>query len=113
MTCCPERARGNMRAHGGSMQLRKRLGVAALAVALAFTPGLAGDRPKGSREVEAAIGAGVGWLERHQHEDGHWGASTFDERCKDGKCDGSGIAEFDVGITALATLALIKSGHAP
>ena len=76
----------------------------------------AGESTK--RSPAMAIESAVEWLVEHQHEDGHWGAASFTDLCdRDGcsgksLCSGRGNASVDVGVTALALLALLDAGHA-
>src|SRR5688572_2757807 len=71
----------------------------------AAAPAFKGDRR------QQAIAAGLDWLVRHQHGDGHWSASGFMDNCKGGeKCRGVGRRNHDVGLTGLAVLALLKHG---
>ena len=60
------------------------------------------------RKVEAAVAAGIDWLLDHQSEDGRWDCEKFMMGHPEGqRCDGAGAARYDVGITALAVLALL------
>jgi len=63
-------------------------------------PALGGGDP----ELAAAVSRGAEWLLVHQDPDGRWDADGFAARCK--SCDGAGDAKNDVGVTALALLAL-------
>lgn len=60
----------------------------------------------GSEVVNGAIG----WLVRHQRPDGSWSCADFSAGCPDAKCGGPGDKAYDVGVTALATLALEGAG---
>lgn len=62
----------------------------------------------GNQKVRAAVRLGVGWLSSHQEADGHWDAAGFmrHDPATD-RCDGPGNGTYDVGITALALLALL------
>jgi hypothetical protein len=54
------------------------------------------------------------WLARHQASDGHWDAAGFDARCAPGcRCTGSGLRDFDTGVTGLALLAFLGAGYTP
>jgi hypothetical protein len=73
----------------------------------------------GSEATEGAVRAALEWLRRHQSPDGSWKSRDFLKQCK-AKCvsedaakygDGSGLAEFDVGVTGLAILAFAGYGH--
>jgi len=58
-----------------------------------------------------AMEAGLVWLVAHQDASGRWDSDNFmkhDPRA--GRCDGAGGAEYDLGVTALAALALVESG---
>ncbi len=62
----------------------------------------------------AATDAGTAWLVAHQDEDGRWDADGFGKHDRtEPKCDGTGAALIDVGITGLALLALLGDGHTP
>jgi hypothetical protein len=71
---------------------------------------------KGMRPLaapHAAVAAGLDWLSRHQSEDGHWSATGYMARCKGGPCTGTGLDDFDVGLTGLAVLAFLGAGYGP
>ena len=70
-------------------------------------------RKGGSEETEKAVRAGLEWLERHQDEDGKWNSDGFGERCidKEKKCGGPGFKYWDAGVTGLALLAFLGTGH--
>ena len=65
----------------------------------------------GSVYTEAAVAAGLRWLNRHQATDGSWSLDRFDRTgdC-DGQCDGQG-EESDVAATALALLPFLGAGQ--
>lgn len=78
----------------------------------------------GNAATEAAVEAGLGWLERHAHPGGGWDADGFPARCakEEGKaCDGIGKGHhgedapcpFDDALSALAALAFLGHGHLP
>jgi serine/threonine-protein kinase len=80
------------------------------------------DRPRvlkrwgGGADVEAPVRAALDWLVRHQDDGGRWPASGWGARCLPGDpCrgpgPGNGDQAFDVGLTALATLAFLGQGH--
>ncbi|MFQ5653314.1 MAG: prenyltransferase/squalene oxidase repeat-containing protein [Planctomycetota bacterium] len=85
--------------------------------------GKGSPREGGSRATEDAVLAALRWLKRHQHADGRWSSSGFLELCRDSDrpCvhsdpehapgDGRGFEGHDVGVTALAMLAFLGSGH--
>lgn len=62
------------------------------------------DNPK----VLGAVRLGVGWLVSHQEADGHWDVAGFmrHDPATD-RCDGPGRGTYDIGVTALALLALL------
>jgi hypothetical protein len=64
--------------------------------------------------IENSVKAGLRWLARHQSPDGRWDAASFEKNCKKGgHCEGSGVTDFDVGVTGLALLAFLGAGHTP
>ena len=68
----------------------------------------------GGGATESAVGGGLRWLAEHQDADGGWSADGFQKHCRHFvPCSGNGLSEFDVGVTALATLAFLGSGHCP
>lgn len=85
----------------------------------------AGNGPFGDRFKEGRGGPGGGdggrgpdfakgllWLVAHQDADGKWDADGFMKHDVTGEaCSGPGQAEHDVGVTALALLALLGDGH--
>jgi hypothetical protein len=75
------------------------------------TPGPAAGRGA-STLSEAAVGAGLDWLRRHQETDGSWSCEKFRGRCQtEGfKCGGKGMPLYDVGVSALALLAFLGAG---
>ncbi len=87
------------------------------------TSGLYGNRvakssltPEGgSAATEEAVLAALKWLERHQHPDGHWSSHTFFQgNCKNPNAyaeEKLGFEGFDVGVTGLAMLAFLGTGH--
>ncbi len=61
-----------------------------------------------NRKVQAAVTAGIDWLLDHQSTDGRWDCDGFMLGHPEGqRCDGPGGAQHDVGVTALAVLALL------
>jgi hypothetical protein len=68
-------------------------------------------RGGGSIATESAVEAGLKWLARHQSDDGHWSAANYADSCK--VCDGTGIGDFDTGLTGLAVLAFLGAGDGP
>lgn len=68
----------------------------------------------GSSQTEDAVERGLRWLARHQDRDGGWSAEGFQRHCGEHvPCAGQGLSEFDVGVSALATLAFLGAGHVP
>ncbi len=72
----------------------------------------------GSDKTEAVVAAALGWLARHQNDDGSWSIVGCTKNCGKssykGKCDPTeGDDEYDVGATGLALLAFLGSGPAP
>jgi hypothetical protein len=53
---------------------------------------------------------GLLWLARHQNPDGSWGATSFQNQCTGCKCQGTGLSQYDVGLTGLALLAFTGAG---
>ncbi|MCE9635864.1 MAG: hypothetical protein K8T90_09180 [Planctomycetes bacterium] len=65
-------------------------------------------------EVQKAIDAGISWLVRHQDGSGGFDGDGFEKHDpKDGPSGGAGKEAFDDGLTALAALALARSGAVP
>lgn len=65
-------------------------------------------------DSEAMVHAALDWLKRHQEADGSWSASNFRQRCDIGegfRCENRGTQIYDVGVSALATLALLGAGN--
>jgi hypothetical protein len=68
----------------------------------------------GGGGTEAAVIAGLRWLARHQHPDGHWSTDHFNDICGGpAKCSGPGSHNHDVGLTGLALLAFLGAGYIP
>jgi hypothetical protein len=69
----------------------------------------------GDDEIHRALRSGLDWLVRHQSDDGHWSTAKYSERCKDAAapCSGAGQRFNDVGVTALALMALLADGNTP
>ena len=71
-------------------------------------------REGGGTDTERAVDRALRWLARHQEPDGRWSADKFSARCSGRKCDGPGTtADYDVGVTGLALLALAAAGERP
>jgi hypothetical protein len=60
--------------------------------------------------LETSLRFALQWLQRHQHPDGRWSARSFRQLCEGRACAGGGADEHDLGVTALATLAILESG---
>jgi hypothetical protein len=65
----------------------------------------------GGTVTENAVTAALRWLARHQNADGSWSASGYNHRCVNGKCSGTGDAEYDPGVTSLSLLAFLGAGY--
>ena len=50
------------------------------------------------------------WLERHQHAEGMWSARSYAQLCSGDACTGRGTDDHDLGVTALAVLAMLEAG---
>lgn len=60
-----------------------------------------------------AVRSSLDWLAGHQEDAGFWDCDEFMNHDPDhDRCDGAGMMENDVGITALALLAFLASGDA-
>jgi len=68
-------------------------------------------RGGGTRATESAVLAALKWLARHQSPDGSWKASGFANQCVGSKCSGSGMEEYDAGLTGLSLLAFLGAGY--
>ncbi len=59
----------------------------------------------------------IAWLEAHQSKDGRWDVDGWQRLCAGEMCQGArderGDPRYDVGVTALAALALIRLGEDP
>lgn len=65
-------------------------------------------------ETKEAIERGLCWLVRHQAKDGSWSVDRFSDFCAgDALCEGKGVAEYRVGVTALVALSLLGYGVLP
>ena len=68
----------------------------------------------GGDGTDEAVSLGLLWLAKHQSRNGGWSARGFRRHCGEHvPCPGRGLAEFDVGVSALATLAFLGAGHLP
>ncbi len=71
-------------------------------------------RPPLRDEVSSkvAVGLALGWLAKHQDEDGKWDTDGFMKHDKGRKpTDGKGGAAYDVGVTGLALLTFLGNGN--
>jgi len=76
-----------------------------------FPGGPGGDGGRGN-PPRGPISDSLQWLVAHQDSDGKWDADGFMKHDPGGEaCSGPGHAEHDVGITALALLALLGDGN--
>ncbi len=70
------------------------------------------QRYGGGAGTEDAVSRGLRWLAAHQDQDGGWSAEGFSKHCgEELPCPGAGIEEFDVGVSALASLAFLGAGQ--
>jgi len=67
----------------------------------------------GGPYAERALALALGWLARHQSDEGCWSPAGFNHECKtgNGSCGGPGIEIYKVGLTGLALLAFLGAGH--
>ncbi len=68
----------------------------------------------GSPETEEAVRQALGWLVRHQSDDGRWDINDFmkNHENKGKRADGGGNRkDQDIGVSGLATLAFLGAGH--
>ena len=69
--------------------------------------------PKVAGPHGETILAGLKWLARHQSGDGHWDATGYSKQCEGRECDGTGLNDFDAGLTGLSILAFLDAGFTP
>ncbi len=76
---------------------------------------MSAPRTYGKDAIAIVRDLGLLWLARHQSEGGYWSCGAFDVECDgdEGVCDGLGRPQFDVGVTGLALLCFLRSGHGP
>ena len=80
-------------------------------MALTVPPSRA-EEPKPAPPEAKALASALDWLKRHQDADGHWSSGGFDASCHGGlKCLGVGGEDFDIGLSALACMALLQGGE--
>jgi len=60
--------------------------------------------------LETSLRFALQWLQRHQHAEGLWSSRSFGQLCEGEACAGGGSDAHDVGVTALAVLAILGSG---
>ncbi|HLY10210.1 MAG TPA: hypothetical protein VKW04_12960 [Planctomycetota bacterium] len=60
--------------------------------------------------LESSLRFALQWLQRHQHAEGMWSARSFGQLCEGEGCTGGGSDAHDVGVTALAVLAILEAG---
>ncbi|MBN2492504.1 MAG: hypothetical protein JXQ29_16775, partial [Planctomycetes bacterium] len=66
----------------------------------------------GGKGTAQAVELGLEWLARHQVPDeGYWDSDGFGAQCRGAACDGKGYPLYDPGLTGLALLAFLGSGH--
>ncbi len=68
----------------------------------------------GGGKTEKAVDAGLDWLKRHQSQDGSWDCDGYFGNCDSklgDRCEGKGIAMYDVGVSGLALLAFLGAGN--
>lgn len=68
------------------------------------------EHPVTDPDVRRAVLDAGEWLVRHQFPEGCWDAGRFYFGCSGVPCAGRGQAEYETGVTALATLAILRSG---
>ncbi len=72
------------------------------------------ERYGGSIATENAVDKGLRWLAAHQDSNGSWDADGYTRRCRPhAHCAGTGLSEYDVGITGLSLLAFLGAGYGP
>ena len=69
------------------------------------------DVAHGGDALASALVSGLDWLARHQYAEGMWSARSFAQMCEGRVCLGRGEDEHDLGVTALAVLAMLESGR--
>lgn len=60
--------------------------------------------------LDTSLRFALQWLQRHQHAEGLWSSRSFGQLCEGDGCAGGGSDAHDVGVTALAVLAILESG---
>ena len=66
------------------------------------------------KETEEAVRRALGWLARHQADDGSWSPTNYTKQCKKGKCNPNpGTEDYEVAVTGLALSAFLGAGHTP
>lgn len=69
------------------------------------------DVAHGGDALAFAVVSALDWLARHQYAEGMWSARSFAQLCEGRVCLGRGEDEHDLGVTALAVLAMLESGR--
>lgn len=69
------------------------------------------DVAHGGDALPHSVLAALDWLARHQYPDGMWSARSYAQMCEGRVCLGRGEDEHDLGVTALAVLAMLESGR--
>ncbi len=65
-----------------------------------------------NERVRGAVHGGTAWLLAHQDDDGGWDCDDFGKHdAADARCDGEGMAVYDIGVTSLALLALLAQAE--
>lgn len=70
------------------------------------------DVPHDGSALESSLRFALQWLQRHQHAEGMWSSRSFGQLCEGDGCSGAGADPHDVGVTALAVLAILEAGPA-
>ncbi len=82
----------------------------ALAAFVASRPEPAIEHAVTDQDVRHAVREASDWLVRHQFPEGCWDPDRFYVGCSGVPCDGRGKGDHETGVTAIATLALLRSG---
>ena len=70
-------------------------------------------RKGGTAKSQQTVDLALEWLSRHQDPGGFWSSYGFSAQCETNLCDGDGDTTHDVGVTGLALLSFLGSGHFP
>jgi hypothetical protein len=82
---------------------------AAPQVAAVLEPADSAAEAADAQSSQAALTAAMVWICRHQHPDGHWSLSDFEQCCYQGRCGGAGDIRSDAAATGLALLPLLQT----